>query len=401
MIGVLMIMRRKPVDAPVAAPPADDDEPDTPPIVDAPKKDPRPKQLLTPGGSQPIAKVPEGKPDEIPLPSPRAQSSIPLDDPLEAMELGAPGGTARIEDSKSKYQAPEAVFDPSTPVIPLATEDAAFATARTKSATIPPLVRAKAPSVPPILERPTVPTIPPPIQQAAESGLSMRAKRPSSSPPLTEGGVVVRMRPPTNPPVAADAPRKGTPGQGVVIRAKPPTAPPLLEGPRRGTPGSGVAVSRSKTPGGVPMITVPPEPEVVVPAALAGKLRYATLSATLTHVGIEARREDGFARTVMWPDVVGIVARRLPPEEPWEGATIVDVVSTAGATLRIVPWTRLAGERLDGEGIERARAFVQLAAARCPSAKLDAATRTFLGSHGQAAQLPDEPTLAAHDRRLS
>ena len=408
IVGALVIMRSKPADAPVAVPPADDDEPDTPPIVDAPKKDPRPKQLLTPGGSQPIAKVPE-KHDEIPLPPPRAPSSIPLeprggerlDDPLDGMELGAPGGTARIEDSISKYQAPEITFDPSTPSIPLATEDVALATARTKSATIPPIARAKAPSVPPILERPTVPTIPPPIQQAAESGLSMRAKRPSSSPPLTEGGVVVRMRPPTNPPVAADAPRKGTPGQGVVIRAKPPTAPPLLEGPRRGTPGSGVAITRSKTPGALPQIDIPEEPPVVVPAALAGKLRYATLSATLTHVGIEARREDGFARTVMWPDVVGIVARRRPPEEPWEGAPLVDVVSTAGATLRIVPWTRLAGERLDGEGIERARAFVQLAAARCPSAKLDAATRTFLGSHGQAAQLPDEPTLAAHDRRLS
>jgi hypothetical protein len=81
--------------------------------------------------------------------------------------------------------------------------------------------------------------------------------------------------------------------------------------------------------------------------------------------------------------------------------TFVDVVSTAGATLRVMPWTRLAGERIDGEGVERARAFVQLAAARCPSAKLDAATRTFLGSHGQAAQLPDEQTLSAHDRRLS
>lgn len=418
MVGVLVIVRNKPAPIPAPAPPADDNEPDTPPIVDAPKRDPRPKQILTPGGTQPLAKAG----DEIPLPPPRASasrlpSSLPLEpsggerieDPLGDLGLGAPGGVATIEDSKSIYQSAEAVFDPGTPSIPLAPDDEPRAktptneplNARTRSATIPPIVRAKAPSVPPIMERPTVPTIPPPVQQAAESGLSMRTKVPSSSPPLTEGGVVVRMRPPTNPPVAAELPRKGTPGQGVVIRAKPPTAPPLLEGPRRGTPGSGVAVPRSKTPGSVALVAAAPEPEVVVPGALAGKLRYATLTATVTHVGIEARREDGFARTVMWPDVVGIVARRLPPEDPWEGATFVDLVSTAGATLRIVPWTRLAGDRIEGEGIERARALVQLAAARCPSAKLDAATRTFLGSHGQAAQLPDEPTLAAHDRRLS
>ena len=377
----------------------DDDEPDTPPIVDAPKRDQqRPKQILTPQGTQPMPKTT----------APRLPSSIPLEDPLGDLELGAPGASAKIEDPKSKYHSPEVVFDPNTPSIPLAEDPRSKSPssppleARTKSATIPPIARTKPPSVQPIMERPTVPTIPPPVQSAAESGLSMRTKRPSSSPPLTEGGVVVRMRPPTNPPVAADAPRKGTPGQGVVIRAKPPTAPPLLEGPRRGTPGSGVPLqSRSKTPGSMPQVSMPDEPEVAVPPTLANKLRYATVIATVSHVGIEARREDGFTRTVMWPDVVGIVARRLPPEEPFEGATFVDVVSTAGATLRILPWTRLQGDRIEGEGTERARAFVQLAAARCPGAKLDAATRTFLGSHGQAAQLPDEPTLAAHDRRLS
>jgi len=382
-----------------AATHADDDEPDTPPIVDAPKREQRPKQILTPGGTQPIPK---------PAGAPRLPSSLPLEDPIGELELGASGAGIKIEDPKSMYHSPEVVFDPNTPSIPLAEEPRGKTPstppleARTKSATIPPIVRNKAPSVQPILERPTVPTIPPPVQSAAESGLSMRTKRPSSSPPLTEGGVVVRMRPPTNPPVAADAPRKGTPGQGVVIRAKPPTAPPLLEGPRRGTPGSGVpAMSRSKTPGSVSQVSTPAEAEVAPPAALAGKLRYATLTATVSHVGIEARREDGFVRTVMWPDVVGIVARRLPPEDPFDGVTFVDVVSTAGATLRILPWTRLSGDRIEGDGTERARAFVQLCAARCPGAKLDAATRTFLGSHGQAAQLPDEPTLAAHDRRLS
>ena len=230
----------------------------------------------------------------------------------------------------------------------------------------------------------------------------MRAKRPASSPPLTEGGAVVRLKPPSQPPPLMGEPTKrGTPGTGVVIRAKPPTAPPLLEGPRRGTPGSGVPTARSKTPGSVPVVGAAPEPEVTAPSALENKLRYATLTATISHVGIGARREDGFTRTVMWPDVVGIVARRQPPDEPYAGAPFIDIVSTAGATLRIMPWTRLAGDPIDGDGTERARSLVQLAAARCPGAKLDAATRTFLGSHGQAAQLPDEPTLAAHDRRLS
>lgn len=346
-IGVLAVMRsRQPAEEP---PRRDRDELDEPPRVDSPRKGtPRPKQILTPTGStQPL-------PKPAAVVAPRLPSSLPLEDPLE--------------DEPTEQPVP----------------------ARTRSATIPPIVRAKAP------------TVPPPQQVAAESGLTMRTKRPSSSPPFSQGGVVVRMRPPSQPPPLTGEPTKrGTPGTGVVIRGKAPTAPPLLERPRRGTPGAGVPTSRTKTPGSVPQIAALSEPEAVPPSALANKLRYATLAATLSHVGIEARREDGFTRTVMWPDVVGIVARRLPPDDPYEGATFIDIVSTAGATLRILPWTRLAGDRIEGEGAERARALVQLAAARCPGAKLDAATRTFLGSHGQAAQLPDEPTLAAHDKRLS
>jgi hypothetical protein len=82
----------------------------------------------------------------------------------------------------------------------------------------------------------------------------------------------------------------------------------------------------------------------------------------------------------------------------------VDLVSTTGSTLRILPWTELTGEALLGgesNPVERARAFVQLVATRCPGAKLDAATRTFLGSRGLAAQLPDAALLAQHDERLS
>jgi hypothetical protein len=388
-IGVLAIMRSG---KPAPEPPKRDDDVDEPPRVDSPRKGtPRPKQILTPtGATQPLPKPAAAI-------APRLPSSIPLEDPLGDLELGAPGAGAKPEpEPRSTYQVPEVVFDPSTPSIPLAEEPRPKTPtdqpvpARTRSATIPPIIRAKAP------------TVPPPQQVAAESGLTMRTKRPSSSPPLSQGGVVVRMRPPSQPPpLTVEPAKRGTPGTGVVIRAKPPTAPPLLEGPRRGTPGSGVPAARTKTPGSVAQIGPLPEPEVVPPSALANKLRYATLTATISHVGIDARREDGFTRTVMWPDVVGIVARRLPPEEPYEGATFIDIVSTAGATLRILSWTRLAGDRIEGEGTERARAFVQLAAARYPGAKLDAATRTFLGSHGQAAQLPDEPTLAAHDKRLS
>jgi len=137
-----------------------------------------------------------------------------------------------------------------------------------------------------------------------------------------------------------------------------------------------------------------PRPEV-----LRGKLQFAALAAEVTRGGLDARREDGSTALVIWRDVVGVVARRLPPV--YEGATFVDVVSTAGSTLRILPWTRLTGELVAGDGELRARAFVELVKLHCPEAKLDPATRAFLERQGQAAQLPDMETLAAHDQRLA
>jgi hypothetical protein len=134
---------------------------------------------------------------------------------------------------------------------------------------------------------------------------------------------------------------------------------------------------------------------------LRKKLLYATAVAEIKAAGIEAKREDHLAKLVRWRDVVGVVARRLPQASPYEGITFVDLVSTAGATLRILPWTRMTGDQIDGEGDERARTFVQMIVARCPDAHVDPATRTFLGGRGPAAQLPDAETLAAHDARLA
>jgi hypothetical protein len=132
------------------------------------------------------------------------------------------------------------------------------------------------------------------------------------------------------------------------------------------------------------------------------KLSFATTTAELTRAGIEARREDGHTVLVLWRDVVNVIARRLPSDVA-EGVTFVDVVSTAGQTLRLLPWTKLLGETtVDGQGSARARAIVALIASRCPAVQLDAATRSFVDSAMQpATQLPDAASLAEHDARLA
>ena len=140
---------------------------------------------------------------------------------------------------------------------------------------------------------------------------------------------------------------------------------------------------------------------------LRKQLLYATAMANISGPGIDATREDGLEKLVRWRDVVGVVARRLPPHSPYDSITFIDVVSTAGATLRILPWTRVGGlatdmvvDDLEDEEM-RARSFVQLVVLHRPEVHLDPATRIFLGSRGHAAQLPDVEMLDAHDARLA
>ncbi len=130
------------------------------------------------------------------------------------------------------------------------------------------------------------------------------------------------------------------------------------------------------------------------PDELAGKIRFATVMCEITAAGLDARREDGKSVLVRWADVVRIVARRLPASHG--GATFVDVMSTQGSTLRVLPWTRLTGDVTDAS---QARGLVELFAMRCPSAKLDRATQAF--AHGEdAAQLQDTPALDQHDQHV-
>jgi len=136
---------------------------------------------------------------------------------------------------------------------------------------------------------------------------------------------------------------------------------------------------------------------LAAPDHLRNRISYVALTAEMTSGGVDARREDGSSRLVLWRDVVGVVARRMPPE--LDGTAFVDIISTAGSTLRIVPWTRLTGAPIE-DGDARPRGIVERVVAMCPGARLDPATRQFLDT-GEAAQLPDLETLQAHDTHLA
>jgi hypothetical protein len=199
---------------------------------------------------------------------------------------------------------------------------------------------------------------------------------------------------------------------------RPPTEP--LPGTRRLTTGQGPAAAPSTT-GRLPVIgpatitaqvpLIEPTPTgqglaaghgksgpIAIPEHLRKRLSYVAITAELTGGGIDARREDGTSRLVLWRDVVGVVVRRMPPL--FDNALFVDIVSTARSTLRILPWTRLGGDPIEGDGDARAARIVDYIMTKCPKAKLDPATRQFLDT-GEPAQIPDLETLRAHDARLA
>jgi hypothetical protein len=248
-----------------------------------------------------------------------------------------------------------------------------------------------------------VPVPPDQIPVAPESGLVIRKRTPSAAPLSAHqlSAATAAAAQAAMPSVALRNLSDEVSDFEVGSTPLPPVMPPVEDddigdiamgfGPK--THVDGMASGRAST--------TSIEPAYAGPAALQGKLTYAVMTAELSSTGIKAYREDGTKKLVAWDTIIGIIARRLPNEPPYEGSTFVDLVSTAGSTLRILPWTYVTGAPILGDGEERTRAFVQLIAARCLDAKMDSWTKVFADGAGRAAQLPSSKTLAAHDARLA
>ena len=325
----------------------------------------------------------------------------------------SPPGTAKKTPSQPPIESKRA---PSQPPVDTKRAPSEPPIDRPKSQSSPPVVartsspdRSSLPSAPPNLARTKSPQdVKSPSQPiVAATELAMNRARTSSGGPidlaarLSATAPEVAIRPPL--PVAAPTPPDQipvAPESGLRIRKKSASASPLAleENPldALGGPAS-FKSARDPQPGTIDRLD-PPSP---VPPLLRNAIRYTATVAELTAAGIKAEREDGLKKTIAWSDIVGVVARRLPPTQPFDGATFVDIVSTAGSTLRILPWTQLRGHIFVAVAVERARAFVNIVAAQALDARLDAATKLFAESaSGHAAQLPTAATLAAHDDRM-
>lgn len=192
------------------------------------------------------------------------------------------------------------------------------------------------------------------------------------------------------PPLAAAKKHESSPPAAALKKhdSSPPAA--ALAKSDSSPPADALRERKSTPPGSGPVSSIPEH--------LRKKLKFVAVTATFTRAGIDARREDGTTKLVMWRDVVGLVVRRMPAEH--DGLVFLDVVSTPGSTLRLLPWSRLTGETFEGEGDAWHRAVLSAMMAHCPAASLDPATKRFHGGE-PAAQLPDVTKLAAHDGKLA
>lgn len=180
----------------------------------------------------------------------------------------------------------------------------------------------------------------------------------------------------TRVPLPLDTPPEGSP---TVKPQRAQTRPPYI--------------GRTQTP------TTPPAMKALA-EVYKNKIKFAMVTGDVTMGGIDARREDGGGVLVVWRDVVGLVVRRLPPE--LDGHPFIDIVSTAGMTLRVLPWSKLTGEHFEGEGDQRVRSFMQVVTKRCTDARIDRATQSFLDDDTKRpAQLTSLDLLSKHDTALA
>jgi hypothetical protein len=360
-----------------------------------------------------------------------AEGRIPVT-PLHVKQVAAQEQDAAQPATRAKVpSSPPAVARTTSPQQPLLARTMSPLEARTRAPSSPPAVARTTSPQHPVVARTASPQLArtkspssagrtrsaqgsePPIDAGGSLDLPSRTRTSSSGPidlaaRLSGAPLSVAIKPPLPEPDPVPPDQiPVAPESGLVIRKRTQSAAPLSADQIPIAPESGLVI-RTKSPSAAPPARVPASsgamapiemPAVEMPAPLV--LNYAVATATLTRMGISAQREDGSHKQVAWDAVIGVIARRLPSEAPYDGATFVDVVSSAGATLRFLPWTQIDGAPILGEGEERARAFVQLVAARCLDAKLDSWTKVFADGGGRAAQLPSAKTLAAHDDKLA
>lgn len=119
----------------------------------------------------------------------------------------------------------------------------------------------------------------------------------------------------------------------------------------------------SATPAPRPGARRRPKVSDVGPAAVdsvRSTLRFVARSVELSEAGLDVVTEAGEQRVVAWADIDAVIARRLPPDPPFDKTLFVDIVPTSGAPVRLVPSTKVNYHILPGTGATSTENFRRL-----------------------------------------
>jgi hypothetical protein len=137
----------------------------------------------------------------------------------------------------------------------------------------------------------------------------------------------------------------------------------------------------------------------------AGALRFVAPKLEILPGALRVVSLAGRARDVRFDDVAEVFVRRLPPDPPWNGNVLVDLLVPGEPPVRILPATIVNFAPLPGGAapsrLENMRRLTRLVVERNPSVAVDPPTRAFLDGSGHPAAFTSVQDFARHDARFA
>ncbi len=207
-----------------------------------------------------------------------------------------------------------------------------------------------------------------------------KPKRRAPSPPGASRTIAPRS--PTSPGLAPPA---TTPAASPTAPT-PPAAPPVV----RTLSGEAEKLRLKMSERQAPATAVTGTGRTIAARGPAGvdaarkSLRFIAHRCEIGESGLRVTLPSGEAREIPFDQVTAIVARQLPPDPPWEGALVLDIVPSKAASpepVRIFGSTMVNYAAIPGGNTNRldnTRRLTAFLRDRCPGATLDAATEEFV-----------------------
>jgi hypothetical protein len=129
-------------------------------------------------------------------------------------------------------------------------------------------------------------------------------------------------------------------------------------------------------------------------------LRFVAASGAITADGLAVELARGGPRTIRWSEIERAVARRLPPDPPYEKVLFVDLVA-GGVPIRLLPSSLIDWRGLPdgaaGNNRDNLRRLLALARTHHPAIELD--PEAFFLGKADAPAFAGFRLFAEYDRR--